>query len=122
MTRKSYDMIPQHQILRNLCTQHYYIHNRMMMTAHIDCLTLLVMEDTTVSDATISEASESCSAFLQRMNRGHNIARQCTGEQEEEEDVHPKISNPPAEGDKDKSSTSSATIDDAQPLAHPQQE
>jgi hypothetical protein len=31
----------------------------------------------------------------------------------EEEDVHSKISNPPAEGDEDKSSTISASIDDA---------
>jgi hypothetical protein len=112
MMRKKYDMIQHHQILRNLWAQHHCIHNRMIMIAHIDCLTLLVMEDTTLSEAAVSEASESCSAFLQCLNRGHDIFCQCTGAQEEE-DVHPQISNPPAEGDKDESSTSSARIDDA---------
>jgi hypothetical protein len=70
--RKSYEMIQQHQISRNI-RAHYRVHNKRMTTTHIDRLSLLVMEDTPVSETTVSEAFSASSAFLQRMNRDHNI-------------------------------------------------
>jgi hypothetical protein len=83
-----------------------------MTATYLDHLTLLVIEGTTVSEAAISEASETSSVFVQRMNRSCHLFHQSTG------DVHFKSSGASGEGeedrgDEDKASAISTRIDDA---------